>query len=156
VLTVLALMGVAALTATLLAHGGRPTPKPVRVVTPKPVPAVAAKPSLQSQLNQLIQQFPVGPQRARQPLAQAQTVSPPFNATPCPVASCSINPCVQFAQSGSQPVSNTVQGALAVVPGGPRTQRCTRHALPHTLRVSSTVAAAVPVSVPQPAPWGGS
>jgi hypothetical protein len=156
VLTVLALMGVVALTATLLAHSGRSAPKPVRSAAPKPVRVVARKPTLHSELQQLLQQFPAGPLRAGPPGAQPQVVSPPFNATPCPVASCSINPCVQFAQGGTQPVASTVQAAVAspALPGGPRAQRCIRHALPHTLRVSSAVVVPVSMSVgtQQPAP----
>jgi hypothetical protein len=165
VLTVLALIGVVGLTAALLGGGGRSAPKPVRAPATRPtlqraLSTVPLKRALQQQLQTLLSN-----RRPGRP--HVPTIAVPFGgAVTCPVASggCSTNPCVFFAQGGSQPVVvQSVQGIVAAP--APASRRCTRHALPRTFRVSSPVAPqlalpaqtqSVSVSAPRPSSRHGS
>jgi hypothetical protein len=142
VLIVLALLGVFALSATLLAGRDRPAPRATRA-------AAKFRPSLKSMLNQGFPQLlAAGP-----PPAQALQQG----STSCAVdsGSCSLHPCVIFVQSSNPSMAAPADGEqftplvvargrshfrppLAVLPtqpGGPA-GGCTRHAAPHTLRVS--------------------
>jgi hypothetical protein len=168
VLTVLALIGVVGLTATLLG-GGRSAPKPVRApATRATLQRVLSTVPLRRALQQQLQlQGLLSNRRPGRP--HVPTIAVPFGgAVTCPVAAagCSTNPCVFFAQGASQPVVvQSVQGIVATPAPGPASRRCTRHALPRTFRVSAPVAPqlalpaqaqSVSVSAPRPSSRHGS
>ncbi len=108
-LMALALVGVVALTATLMT-GGRSAARSVRPPAQKPVPAAAAQ-TLQGALRQEIQQVFVKP--------RLSNVRPPIEIAPgsqtCFVgSSCSLHPCV-IPVRGQAPIPASVAPGEAVV-----------------------------------------
>jgi hypothetical protein len=149
VLTVLALMGVVALAATLMTRSAEPVRKPVRA---------AAMPTnqLHGMLKQVLQQFLVAQRIRTRPIIRG-AVQP--NGQTCYVNQCSLKPCAQFVQSGSAapttaPADLAVQTVVARPPLANR-PTCIRRANSQAQWVNSQTASAqlmpsVPVSASSP------
>ena len=114
-LTVLALVGVVALSATLLTHGARSASVGAKAIASgsrarSHLIGAPAKPSLKQQLQQLL--------AARPPIYQALAAPNPGGST-CAVDQCSLTPCVIPVQA-TAPSAVSVQATTATaVPAGP-------------------------------------
>jgi hypothetical protein len=142
VLTLLALLGVVGLTATLLGRSARPAPRTARAAAvrpaPRSLPAPASASTLRGLLNQELQQllgsFRLARTPPRVPLALSQGGT-------CFVSGCSENPCIVFTQSGAPPAGSVSNGVLiasapTVSPVPLARSACARRAKPSTQRVS--------------------